>query len=73
MNRIVKSLLYGVGIVGFGYATMKITTPSPQHVIDSLSPELRADYEKRKKDSRPAEGVLHMIEEARRNPKDISK
>ncbi|EPX74159.1 membrane protein complex assembly protein [Schizosaccharomyces octosporus yFS286] len=73
MNRIVKSLLYGVGIVGSGYVTMKLTAPSPQHVVDSLSPELRADYEKRKNDPKPIEGVLHMIEEARRNPRDISK
>ncbi|WBW72466.1 mitochondrial respiratory complex III assembly protein Cbp4 [Schizosaccharomyces osmophilus] len=73
MNRIVKSLMYGAGIVGFGYATMKITAPSPQHVIDSLSPELRADYEKRKNDRNSVEGVLQMIEEARRNPRDISK
>ncbi|CAB61843.1 Assembly factor cbp4 [Schizosaccharomyces pombe] len=71
MNRVVKSIVYGVGIVGFGYMTMKLTTPSPERVVNSLPPDLRASYEMNKKDRSQAEGVLRMIEDAKRNPKNL--
>ncbi|EEB08366.1 membrane protein complex assembly protein [Schizosaccharomyces japonicus yFS275] len=65
-NKWTKAFLYSGLIIGTGYGLLKYTTPTPEQVKESLSPELRKKYEKAKRNSqKEAQKVQECIDAAK--------
>ncbi|KAJ1909844.1 hypothetical protein IWQ60_001490 [Tieghemiomyces parasiticus] len=45
-----KGIAYGLGIVAAGYLTMRLTTPTSGQLYNALSPELKQEADKARKE-----------------------
>ncbi|KAJ1976939.1 assembly factor cbp4 [Dimargaris cristalligena] len=56
-----KGLAYSLGIIGGGYLLMRYTTPTPDQLYNALSPELKEEADKRRKDQAHEQAELMQL------------
>ncbi|RUS23053.1 hypothetical protein BC937DRAFT_93008 [Endogone sp. FLAS-F59071] len=72
MGRMIKAVIMGTGIVGLGYALMKLTVPNDQQFIEKLPPQFQREARQKLEESaKKNEALVELIKSSAESSKPV--